>query len=150
MRLGDVVKESLRTRSNRVIVEEVGAEECLDLLIALSAGLPGDICTIRATTSAKRWWPTRSTGAGAAVLHSPYRVLSGDRYPARFERESARSPCWSAGPLVVRGVGRVPHMRAHGQVSQACSRLDFRSSTHVAGRRSRRHQRPRLLGRSRR
>ena len=39
--LRDLVKESLRMRPTRVIVGEVRAEECLDLLLALNAGLPG-------------------------------------------------------------------------------------------------------------
>ena len=41
VRLRDLVKESLRMRPNRVIVGEVRAEECLDLLLALNSGLPG-------------------------------------------------------------------------------------------------------------
>jgi pilus assembly protein CpaF len=41
IRLRDLVKESLRMRPSRVIVGEVRAEECLDLLLALNAGLPG-------------------------------------------------------------------------------------------------------------
>jgi pilus assembly protein CpaF len=41
IRLRDLVKESLRMRPTRVIVGEVRAEECLDLLLALNAGLPG-------------------------------------------------------------------------------------------------------------
>jgi pilus assembly protein CpaF len=39
--LRDLVKESLRMRPSRVIVGEVRAAECLDLLLALNAGLPG-------------------------------------------------------------------------------------------------------------
>jgi pilus assembly protein CpaF len=39
--LRDLVKESLRMRPSRIIVGEVRAEECLDLLLALNAGLPG-------------------------------------------------------------------------------------------------------------
>jgi pilus assembly protein CpaF len=41
VRLRDLVKESLRMRPSRLIVGEVRAEECLDLLLALNAGLPG-------------------------------------------------------------------------------------------------------------
>jgi len=40
-RLRDLVKEALRMRPSRVVVGEVRAEECLDLLLALNAGLPG-------------------------------------------------------------------------------------------------------------
>lgn len=39
--LRDLVKEALRMRPSRIIVGEVRAEECLDLLLALNAGLPG-------------------------------------------------------------------------------------------------------------
>lgn len=39
--LRDLVKESLRMRPSRVIVGEVRSKECLDLLLALNAGLPG-------------------------------------------------------------------------------------------------------------
>ncbi len=41
VRLRQLVKESLRMRPNRLVVGEVRAEECLDLLLALNAGLPG-------------------------------------------------------------------------------------------------------------
>ncbi len=44
IRLRDLVKESLRMRPSRLIVGEVRAEECLDLLLALNAGLPGIAC----------------------------------------------------------------------------------------------------------
>jgi pilus assembly protein CpaF len=39
--LRNLFKESLRMRPSRVIVGEVRAEECLDLLLALNSGLPG-------------------------------------------------------------------------------------------------------------
>jgi len=41
IRLRHLVKESLRMRPSRIVVGEVRAEECLDLLLALNAGLPG-------------------------------------------------------------------------------------------------------------
>src|SRR3546814_10800853 len=50
VRLRDLVKESLRMRPSRIIVGEVRAEECLDLLLALNAGLPG-MCTIHANSA---------------------------------------------------------------------------------------------------
>ena len=46
----DLVKESLRMRPSRIIVGEVRAEECLDLLLTLNAGLPG-MCTLHATSA---------------------------------------------------------------------------------------------------
>ncbi len=41
IRFRDLVRESLRMRPSRVIVGEVRAEECLDLLLALNSGLTG-------------------------------------------------------------------------------------------------------------
>jgi pilus assembly protein CpaF len=39
--LRDLVKEALRMRPSRIIIGEVRAAECLDLLLALNSGLPG-------------------------------------------------------------------------------------------------------------
>ena len=50
IRLRDLVKEALRMRPSRMIVGEVRAEECLDLLLALNAGLPG-MCTLHANSA---------------------------------------------------------------------------------------------------
>jgi len=50
IKLRDLVKESLRMRPSRVIVGEVRSEECLDLLLALNAGLPG-MCTLHANSA---------------------------------------------------------------------------------------------------
>jgi pilus assembly protein CpaF len=50
IKLRNLVKESLRMRPSRIIVGEVRAEECLDLLLALNAGLPG-MCTIHANSA---------------------------------------------------------------------------------------------------
>ena len=44
-----LVKEALRMRPSRIVVGEV-AEECLDLLLALNAGLPG-MCTLHANSA---------------------------------------------------------------------------------------------------
>jgi pilus assembly protein CpaF len=41
IRLRELVKQSLRMRPSRMIVGEVRSEECLDLRLALNAGLPG-------------------------------------------------------------------------------------------------------------
>jgi len=48
--LRDLVRESLRMRPSRIIVGEVRSEECLDLLLALNAGLPG-MCTLHANSA---------------------------------------------------------------------------------------------------
>jgi pilus assembly protein CpaF len=37
-----LVREALRMRPSRIVVGEVRQEECLDLLIALNSGLPGN------------------------------------------------------------------------------------------------------------
>lgn len=50
VRLRDLVKEALRMRPSRIIVGEVRAEECLDLLLALNSGLPG-MCTLHANSA---------------------------------------------------------------------------------------------------
>src|SRR5688500_16047816 len=50
IRLRRLVKEALRMRPDRIIVGEVRQEECLDLLIALSSGLPG-MCSIHANSA---------------------------------------------------------------------------------------------------
>ena len=50
IRLRDLVKEALRMRPSRVIVGEVRAAECLDLLLALNSGLPG-MCTLHANSA---------------------------------------------------------------------------------------------------
>lgn len=50
IRLRHLVKEALRMRPSRVIVGEVRAEECLDLLLALNSGLPG-MCTLHANSA---------------------------------------------------------------------------------------------------
>ncbi|HET6817399.1 MAG TPA: ATPase, T2SS/T4P/T4SS family [Mycobacteriales bacterium] len=50
VRLRRLVTEALRMRPERLIVGEVRADECLDLLIALNSGLPG-MCTIHANSA---------------------------------------------------------------------------------------------------
>ena len=54
IKLRDLVKESLRMRPSRVILGEVRAEECLDLLLSLNAGLPG-MASLHANSAARRW-----------------------------------------------------------------------------------------------
>ncbi|MDQ6688377.1 MAG: Flp pilus assembly complex ATPase component TadA [Actinomycetota bacterium] len=48
--LRDLVREALRMRPTRIIVGEVRAAECLDLLLALNSGLPG-MATLHANSA---------------------------------------------------------------------------------------------------
>jgi pilus assembly protein CpaF len=70
--LRDLVKESLRMRPSRVIVGEVRAEECMDLLLALNAGLPG-MCTIHANSARE-----------ALLKMCTLPLLAGENISARF------------------------------------------------------------------
>ena len=72
VRLRDLVKESLRMRPSRVIVGEVRAEECLDLLLALNAGLPG-MASLHA-----------NSGREALVKLCTLPLLAGENISARF------------------------------------------------------------------
>ena len=70
--LRDLVKESLRMRPSRVIVGEVRAEECLDLLLALNAGLPG-MASLHANSARE-----------ALVKMCTLPLLAGENISARF------------------------------------------------------------------
>lgn len=67
-----LVKEALRMRPSRVIVGEVRAEECLDLLLALNSGLPG-MCTLHANSARE-----------ALVKMCTLPLLAGENVGARF------------------------------------------------------------------
>ena len=72
IQLRHLVKESLRMRPSRIIVGEVRAEECLDLLLALNAGLPG-MCTLHANSARE-----------ALVKMCTLPLLAGENISARF------------------------------------------------------------------
>ncbi len=72
IRLRDLVKESLRMRPSRIIVGEVRSEECLDLLLALNAGLPG-MCTLHANSARE-----------GLVKMCTLPLLAGENISARF------------------------------------------------------------------
>ena len=59
-------------RPSRIIVGEVRAEECLDLLLALNAGLPG-MCTLHANSARE-----------ALVKMCTLPLLAGENISARF------------------------------------------------------------------
>jgi pilus assembly protein CpaF len=70
--LRDLVKESLRMRPSRMLVGEVRAEECLDLLLTLNAGVPG-MCTLHANSARE-----------ALVKMCTLPLLAGENVSARF------------------------------------------------------------------
>ncbi len=72
IRLRNLIKESLRMRPSRVIVGEVRAEECLDLLLALNSGLPG-MCTLHANSARE-----------ALVKMCTLPLLAGENIGSRF------------------------------------------------------------------
>jgi pilus assembly protein CpaF len=72
IKLRDLVKESLRMRPSRILVGEVRAEECLDLLLALNAGVPG-MCTLHANSARE-----------ALVKMCTLPLLAGENVSSRF------------------------------------------------------------------
>jgi pilus assembly protein CpaF len=72
IRLRDLVRESLRMRPSRIIVGEVRAEECLDLLLALNSGLPG-MASLHANSARE-----------ALVKMCTLPLLAGENISARF------------------------------------------------------------------
>ena len=72
IRLRHLVKESLRMRPNRLVVGEVRGEECLDLLLALNAGLPG-MASIHANSARE-----------ALVKSCTLPLLAGENIGSRF------------------------------------------------------------------
>ena len=70
--LRQLVKESLRMRPSRIVIGEVRAEECLDLLLALNAGLPG-MATLHANSARE-----------ALVKMCTLPLLAGENISARF------------------------------------------------------------------
>ncbi|MFD1825493.1 MULTISPECIES: CpaF family protein [Mumia] len=72
IRLRTLVKEALRMRPSRLIIGEVRAEECFDLLLALNAGLPGMV-TLHASSARQ-----------ALVKLCTLPLLAGENISARF------------------------------------------------------------------
>src|SRR6478752_8330280 len=86
--LRDLVKEALRMRPSRILVGEVRAAECLDLLLALNSGLPG-MATLHANSARE-----------ALVKMCTLPLLAGDNISARF-----------VVPTVATSVDLVVHLR---------------------------------------
>lgn len=127
IRLRELVKETLRMRPSRIIVGEVRAEECLDLLLALNAGLPG-MGTIHANSARE-----------ALVKMCTLPLLAGENISARFvvpsqrhtplcqatHRRRVRSPRCSvpaAQPPDRIGPYRSGDAATHRRSSRSCSR----------------------------
>jgi pilus assembly protein CpaF len=91
-----LVKEALRMRPSRVIVGEVRAAECLDLLLALNAGLPG-MASIHANSARQ-----------ALVKMCTLPLLAGDNIGSRF-----------VVPTVASSVDLVVHTGIDGDGSRA-------------------------------
>ncbi len=72
IKLRNLVKESLRMRPSRIVVGEVRAEECLDMLLALNSGLPG-MATVHANSARE-----------ALVKLCTLPLLAGENISARF------------------------------------------------------------------
>jgi len=70
--LRELIKEALRMRPSRIIVGEVRSAECLDLLLALNAGLPG-MASIHANSARQ-----------ALVKMCTLPLLAGDNIGSRF------------------------------------------------------------------
>ncbi len=72
IRLRELVKQALRMRPSRIVIGEVRAEECLDLLLALNAGLPG-MATLHANSARE-----------ALVKMCTLPLLAGENIGSRF------------------------------------------------------------------
>ncbi len=70
--LRELVTESLRMRPSRIVIGEVRAAECLDLLLALNAGLPG-MATLHANSARE-----------AVVKMCTLPLLAGENISSRF------------------------------------------------------------------
>ena len=103
VRLRDLVKESLRMRPSRVIVGEVRSEECLDLLLALNAGLPG-MCTIHANSARE-----------ALVKVCTLPLLAGENISARFVVPTVAASVDLVVHLGHRRARRTPGQRGRGR-----------------------------------
>lgn len=72
IRLRRLIREALRMRPDRLVVGEVRGEECLDLLLALNAGLPG-MCSLHANSARE-----------AVVKLATLPLLAGENVSHRF------------------------------------------------------------------
>ncbi|MGH3495971.1 MAG: CpaF family protein [Nocardioidaceae bacterium] len=96
IRLRELVKQALRMRPSRIIVGEVRAEECLDLLLALNAGLPG-MASLHANSARE-----------ALVKLCTLPLLAGDNIGSRFVVPTVAA---SVDLLVHLGIDAAGHRR---------------------------------------
>jgi pilus assembly protein CpaF len=92
--LRDLVREALRMRPTRIVVGEVRAAECLDLLLALNSGLPG-MATLHANSARE-----------ALVKMCTLPLLAGENVSARFVVPTVASSVDLVVHLGVDGAGR--------------------------------------------
>ena len=74
IRLRELVKEALRMRPSWMVLGELRSKECLDLLLALNAGLPS-LCTLHTNGTRER-----------LVKSCTLPMLAGETYPVMFSR----------------------------------------------------------------
>ena len=138
--LRDLVRESLRMRPSRILIGEVRGEECLDLLLALNAGLPGmaslhansaretlvKMCTLPLLAgeniSARFVVPTVASSVDLVVhlgidLRGVRRVLEIASVPGRTEGDAIEmDPVFlRRGDELVRGSGLPPRLQRFEQ-----------------------------------
>ena len=115
--LRDLVREALRMRPTRMIVGEVRLAECLDLLLALNAGLPG-LATIHANSARE-----------ALVKLCTLPLLAGENYPIR------KCGSWGEGTLPMFRSGRIA-VTSSGEKGARSPSVQERRRVHRRGTRS--------------
>jgi pilus assembly protein CpaF len=111
--LRDLVRETLRMRPTRIIVGEVRAAECLDLLLALNAGLPG-MATIHAN-SAREVICVPQIPIGDVGTRRVHELIAPVISPGGRSRTPAISPARPhAPPLPKAGAGLWPRVSGRG------------------------------------
>jgi Flp pilus assembly CpaF family ATPase len=88
IRLRALAKRTLRMRPSRLVIGEVRAEECLDLLLALNAGLPWRATCAHSARAALMNICARCRGSqattGQRVVHSGLSARLGGRVSDNF------------------------------------------------------------------
>jgi len=137
IRLRDLVKESLRMRPSRIIVGEVRAEECLDLLLALNAGVPG-MCTLHANSAREALVKmcTLPLLAGENISKGEGYLIECRRGRARHHlraRIARPEGAWDQCGLTDRGVSDVGRVRGYRRYPSGARRQPQRECHSQAG-----------------